>query len=63
MKNKLLEILAGKSVTTVFQPIFNVQQKTILGYEALTRGPENTELYSPDKLFYYAAQYLSLIHI
>ncbi len=57
MKNKLLEILAGKSVTTVFQPIFNVQQKTILGYEALTRGPENTELYSPDKLFYYAAQY------
>jgi EAL domain-containing protein (putative c-di-GMP-specific phosphodiesterase class I) len=57
VKNKLLDILAGKAVTTVFQPIFNVQQKTIVGYEALTRGPENTELYSPDKLFHYAAQY------
>jgi hypothetical protein len=31
-----------------------VQTKTILGYEALTRGPEKTELYSPDKLFHYA---------
>jgi EAL domain-containing protein (putative c-di-GMP-specific phosphodiesterase class I) len=57
VKDKLLEILAGKSVNTVFQPIFNIQQKTILGFEALTRGPENTELYTPDKLFYYASQY------
>jgi EAL domain-containing protein (putative c-di-GMP-specific phosphodiesterase class I) len=44
VKNILLEIIASKAITTVFQPIFNVQQKTILGYEALTRGPENTEL-------------------
>jgi len=57
VKNILLEILASKAITTVFQPIFNVQAKTILGYEALTRGPENTELYSPDKLFHLAAQY------
>ena len=52
-----LEILTNKAITTVFQPIFNVQSKTILGYEALTRGPEGTELYSPDKLFYFASQY------
>jgi EAL domain-containing protein (putative c-di-GMP-specific phosphodiesterase class I) len=57
VKNKLLEIIASKAITTVFQPIFNVQSKTILGYEALTRGPENTELYSPDNLFYFATQY------
>ena len=57
MKNKILEILTNKAITTVFQPIFNVQSKTILGYEALTRGPEGTELYSPDKLFYFASQY------
>lgn len=54
MKNKLLNIIDSKAVTTLFQPIYNVQQKTILGYEALTRGPEDTELYSPDKLFHYA---------
>jgi EAL domain-containing protein (putative c-di-GMP-specific phosphodiesterase class I) len=57
VKNKLLDIIESKAVTTVFQPIFNVQTKTILGYEALTRGPNNTELYSPDKLFHYATQY------
>lgn len=57
MKNKLLDILAKKAISTVFQPIFNVQSKTILGYEALTRGPKSTELYSPDKLFYFASQY------
>ena len=54
MKNKLLNIIDSKAVTTLFQPIYNVQQKTILGYEALTRGPEDSELYSPDKLFHCA---------
>jgi EAL domain-containing protein (putative c-di-GMP-specific phosphodiesterase class I) len=56
VKNKLLEILANKAITTVFQPIFNVHAKTILGYEALTRGPEDSELYSPDALFHCATQ-------
>ena len=57
MKNKLLNIIENKTVSTLFQPIYNVQKKTIMGYEALTRGPENTELYSPDKLFHYATQH------
>ncbi len=57
MKKQLLAILASKAITTVFQPIFNVQTKTILGYEALSRGPENTGLYSPDALFQMATQY------
>ena len=57
VKNKLLDIIESKAITTVFQPIFNVQTKSILGYEALTRGPENTELHSPDKLFHYATQH------
>jgi EAL domain-containing protein (putative c-di-GMP-specific phosphodiesterase class I) len=57
VKKILLDIIESKAITTLFQPIFNVQKKTILGYEALTRGPDNTELYSPDKLFHYATQY------
>jgi len=57
VKNILVNIIENKAITTVFQPIFNVQEKTILGYEALTRGPKGTELYSPDKLFHYATQY------
>jgi len=57
VKKQLLALLASKAITTVFQPIFNVQTKTILGYEALSRGPENTELYSPDELFQLATHY------
>jgi len=57
VKETLLNIIKNKTITTVFQPIFNVKSKTILGYEALTRGPQKTELHSPDKLFHYATQY------
>jgi EAL domain-containing protein (putative c-di-GMP-specific phosphodiesterase class I) len=54
--NNLNSIIANKQVTTVFQPIFNVQTKNILGYEALTRGPVNTEFFSPDVLFHHALE-------
>jgi len=54
---KLRDIIENKNISTVFQPIFNVKDKTVLGYEALTRGPLNTEFQSPDKLFSYATEY------
>lgn len=38
-------------ITTVFQPVFDFCNKTILGYEALSRGPENSVLESPEALF------------
>jgi len=55
LKN-LKNILANKEITTVFQPIFNVIDETIVGYEALTRGPVDSELYPPDVLFSVATE-------
>jgi len=57
MKETIQAIIDNKLITTVFQPIYNVEQKTILGYEALTRGPKNSHLYSPEALFTLAQQY------
>lgn len=45
------EIIKNEMITTVFQPVFDFGNKTILGYEALSRGPENSVLESPEALF------------
>jgi EAL domain-containing protein (putative c-di-GMP-specific phosphodiesterase class I) len=57
MKKLIIGILADKNITTVFQPIFNIQREIVVGYEALTRGPIGSELYSPEILFEQATQY------
>ena len=50
-KGQLQEIILREDVRTVFQPIVNMQDRTILGYEALSRGPSGTEFESPYMLF------------
>lgn len=50
-KQLVKEILHNASLTTVFQPIFDVANSRVMGYEALTRGPEFHPLHSPFKLF------------
>lgn len=57
MKETIQSIISNKLITTVFQPIFDIENEVIVGYEALTRGPNNTTLYSPDVLFQIAEQY------
>lgn len=47
-------IFEKKLITTVFQPIISLRDGNVYGYEALSRGPVNTELYTPTKLFEYA---------
>lgn len=44
-------VLQSHSLRTVFQPIFDVSKGKVMGYEALTRGPEGHSLLSPGKLF------------
>ncbi|GAA0733328.1 EAL domain-containing protein [Clostridium oceanicum] len=54
MKNSLSvikNIINTKDITILFQPIISLKTGEILGYEALSRGPENSDLYYPDKLF------------
>lgn len=55
-KEKLQELILKESIRTLFQPIVDLQNSSILGYEALTRGPEGTEFENPYLLFDAAAE-------
>lgn len=48
---ELSDILKHKSISSVYQPIVSLNDGSIAGYEALTRGPEGSELHSPLTLF------------
>ncbi len=48
---RLEEIIATGSVRTLVHPIFRLDDLSIVGYEALSRGPEGGEFERPDKLF------------
>jgi EAL domain-containing protein (putative c-di-GMP-specific phosphodiesterase class I) len=48
---RLQDIMLGDQVTTVFQPIVNLQQGGTHGLEALSRGPRDTQQQSPVHMF------------
>lgn len=50
------QILKEQKVTAFFQPIVDLKSGEILGYEALSRGPEHTMFYSPLALIEMARQ-------
>ncbi|MDO6506021.1 GGDEF domain-containing protein [Colwellia sp. 4_MG-2023] len=56
MQATIQSIVSNKLITTVFQPIFDVENEIIVGYEALSRGPKNTDFYSPEALFLQAQE-------
>jgi diguanylate cyclase (GGDEF)-like protein len=48
----LLEtVIRQQEITVHFQPIVHLQTRQIYGYEGLVRGPVNTVLHSPTRLF------------
>lgn len=51
MTRELDRILRQRSLTPLFMPIVNSRERTILGYEALIRGPASSPLHSPINLF------------
>ena len=59
-KEQFLNILAGKQVYTVFQPIVSLRDGSVYGYEALSRGPAGSDMESPSVLFDYALKYNKL---
>ncbi len=48
---ELLAVINGQQLNTVFQPIVDLRNASLFGYEALTRGPANSALHSPITLF------------
>jgi len=51
------KILIEESVTTYYQPIVSLKTGAVMGYEALSRGPQNTEFYSPTEMIKAAHDY------
>ncbi len=50
-------ILKNSDIKTLFQPIFDISGKHILGYEALSRGPKESVLEMPTALFEAATEH------
>lgn len=50
-RRDLFELVISGQVRSVYEPIVDVESRTVFGYEALSRGPEGTELHSPLELF------------
>jgi len=48
---RLQDVLLGHQITTVFQPIVDLQTGATHGFEALSRGPAGTQQHSPINLF------------
>lgn len=46
----LRDILACQALGFVFQPIFDLRQREVLGYETLMRGPADSPLHTPQQL-------------
>ncbi len=47
---QLKAIIERNRITTVYQPVFDLGSRTVVGYEAFSRGPKG-DLQSPDTLF------------
>ncbi|GAB6100538.1 EAL domain-containing protein [Halanaerocella petrolearia] len=54
---QLINVIEDREIRTVFQPIVNLKNGSILGYEALSRGPKDSSLESPYHLFRVAKNY------
>ncbi len=52
----LRSLLDTDGLVTLFQPIYHLETGIVFGYEALTRGPENSEFESAEALFSFAEQ-------
>ena len=56
LQTQLEGILADADIRIVFQPIISLRDGSLLGCEALSRGPAGTPLQNPDMLFGVAAE-------
>ncbi|HSY51201.1 MAG TPA: EAL domain-containing protein [Thermoanaerobaculia bacterium] len=56
LTRELRDIIRRKRVTTLFQPIVWAQERTVFGYEVLTRGAPNSSFRNSDMLFAFARE-------
>jgi len=53
---RFLDLVLTEAVTILYEPIVHVETREVLGYEALVRGPWDTDLHTPGALFQHAEQ-------
>ncbi|MDS1029777.1 GGDEF domain-containing protein [Bacillota bacterium LX-D] len=63
LHSDLIKIIQDESIEIVFQPIINLLNGEVTGYEALSRGPKGTDLEKPEMLFATARKYNLLFEI
>lgn len=51
LARELDAVLTNQQITCVYQPIVDLRDFSVLGYEVLARGPLRSELHRPDMLF------------
>ena len=51
MRERLLRTVHDHLISTVFQPVVNLESRTIVGYEALSRGPAGSDIENPEVIF------------
>ncbi len=51
LRQQLHEIVQSRRLTAVFQPILDMHQAHVIGFEGLIRGPVGSPLHSPVELF------------
>jgi EAL domain-containing protein (putative c-di-GMP-specific phosphodiesterase class I) len=63
-RERLLDIILRERVVTAFQPIMRLgPDRTVLGFEALSRGPKGTGLERADDLFGSATEHQLLVEL
>lgn len=63
LEKQLKAVLKGKHLSALFQPVINLESRSIYGYEGLIRGPGASPLNSPQLLFETAAKSNLLIEL
>ena len=51
VRQELIETILDQRIYSVYEPIVEVESRTVFGYEALARGPEGSRFHSPLALF------------
>lgn len=57
MRENFMNVLENHQIETVFQPILSLRDGSVYGYEALSRGPSDSNMYCPVTLFECAEKY------
>lgn len=63
VRERLLDLIVREQIVTAYQPILLLKDRTVLGFEALTRGGRGTGLESADVLFGAAEQHELLVEL